>query len=145
MATEILKTPFNAPGFHVPETLRDAVRVAVTEAMTYSATSPATTTVCRVPANTLVMGALVEITTAFAGTSGTLSLGDSDSATVFLGATTDIFSTGIRPVSTSWLAKNYTAAQDIIATFSNAASDSSAGAARFWLLYKTESDKQLTE
>jgi len=144
MTTELMKTPSNAPGFRVAEFLRDGVRVAKTDSVAYSATSPATTIVCRVPANTLILGVVIEVTTAWSTTAGTIlgSLGDSDGASDLFSMTSDqLSSTGWKA---SFAAKNYTAAQDIIFTETNTSSDTLTGAGHFYLLYSTESDKRLT-
>jgi len=144
MATELLKTPPYAPGHLVAESLRDAVRVMVTPSAAFSAVGDGTitTALVRVPANTLIIGVLAEVTTAFNGTAPIYNFGDSDNAVALWASsdlTTPLASTGFKGLFNG---KEYTAAQDLIATFANASSDSSAGAMRFWLLYSTEIDKR---
>lgn len=143
MTVEILNTPSQIPGYKMLETIQDMVRIAVSTNVTISSANTAAT-LFRVPANTFVNGAWVEIVTAFDGTFTSamgLSLGDSDDA--------DALVSGLEPSSVTatftsgGLAKNYTAAQDIILT--PAGFDAiTAGAVRVWLQFRTNSDKQET-
>lgn len=141
MVPKIRKSPPFAPGQNVADMLRDSVRIVLTDPVPYSATSPATTVVAKVPANTLILGVLAEVTAAFAAAIGPalVSLGDSDGASDLFQGTSDIASTGFLA---QFIGKNYVADQDLIATFSNASSDSTAGSVRFWLMYRSDSNKQ---
>jgi len=143
MTIELLKTPPYAPGFHVAEALRDGLRVAKVGSVTYGATSPKTTTVCRVPANTLILGVMIEVTTGWTTTAGSVggTLGDSDTAAALYTLSSDVLlTTGFKA---NFGGKNYTAAQDILFTETNTTSDTLTGAGTFWLFYRTESDKSL--
>lgn len=132
--------PKSAPGQNVAAMLRDALRVAVTDEIPFSATSPATVVAAKIPANTLLLGLMAEVTAAFDGTGPTMSLGDSDGGIAAALAASDMAATGFYP---AFVGKNYTADQDLIATFTNASSDSAAGSIRYWLLYRTQSNERL--
>lgn len=132
--------PKFAPGQDVAAMLRDAMRVAVTDSIPFSATSPATVVAAKIPAHTLLLGLMAEVTEAFNGTAPTMSLGDSDGGIAAALASSDMGSTGFYP---AFVGKNYAADQDLIATFTNTSSDSAAGAIRYWLLYRTQSEERL--
>lgn len=63
----------------LPEDLRVKILKGV---VSYNNTSPVT--VFKIPAGALVMGAMLRVKTAFAGTSPTLDFGDEDGATSFI-------------------------------------------------------------
>lgn len=132
--------PKSAPGQDVAAMLRDAMRVVVTDSIPFSATSPAVVTVAKIPANTLLLGIMAEVTAAFNGIAPTMSLGDSDGGIAAALASSDMATTGFYP---GFVGKNYTADQDLLATFTNASSDTTAGALRYWLLYRTQSNERL--
>lgn len=145
MTVKILKPPANVPGFGMTETMKDVVRLAKSANVTLSSDTVSPTTLFRVPANTLVCNAFVEFTTAFNTGTDALSsdmgftVGDSDDA--------DSLVARIEPSSdtatflSGALAKNYTAAQDIILTQAGWAGGAT-GVVRVWLQYKTDSDEQ---
>lgn len=143
MVVYLKKTPPYAPGANVAEMLRDAVRVAKISVAAQTS-SPATVTVCRIPANTLVMGCLAETRTAMTSTGAlTLTLGDTDLATALHSlASSDLSATG-QLVST-FAMKHYVADQDVVAVLTNvSATTSSVGAVDFWIMYRTDDDEQL--
>ena len=141
MTVEILKTPTQVPGYKMLETIQDMVRIAVSTSVTISSANTAAT-IFRVPANTFVNGAWVEVMTTFDGTFTSdmyLTLGDSDDADALMKLLE--LSSGSAVVSSAGLAKNYTAAQDIILT-QGGFDAVTAGAVRVWLQFCTNSDKQ---
>lgn len=137
MTVEVLKTPTQVPGYKMQEMVRDVVRVAYSTEVTVS-TTLTTATLFRVPANTLVLGVGLNITTEITGGSSDVSIkvGDTDNAESLL--YTEVSTTLINPVGGRM--KEYSAAQDIIMTFTTGAD--AAGAFKVWLQYKTDSDKQ---
>lgn len=143
--TKKLKTvPPHAPGAGVVEAIRDAVRIAV-GTIPYATSSPTTTTLFRVPANTLVVGIIPEVVTAFSATTGTYTVkaGDSDSTSAFMSLDSSVLeSTGTKSLATLF-AKHYDAAQDILGTFTSAAASSTtAGEVKLYMLYRTETNKE---
>jgi hypothetical protein len=139
MSIQLKTTPPYAPGEKVAEMLRGAIRVARSETITPTA-SPATVTVCKVPANTLILGVLQEVISAFSSTGAlTTTLGDSDVAAALVSSSAgDLTSSGF---IATFNGKYYEAAQDLLAVITNASSFASGGAIRFWLLYQTEANK----
>lgn len=141
MTVEILKPPSNIQGFGMLDWARDVVRTAVSTETNFS-TTLATATLFRVPANTVVLSAgMIISSTIDAGSSDVLlTLGDSDDADALLSV--EISSLTLVNVGAA-LAKEYTAAQDIIATFTTG-TDSKVGAVKFWITFKTDLDKVKT-
>jgi hypothetical protein len=138
MTVEILKPPAYAPWQGMTEWARDVVRTAVSTETNFS-TTLVTATLFRVPANTVVLSAgMIISSTIDAGSSDVLlTLGDSDDADALLSV--EISSLTLVNVGAA-LAKEYTSAQDIIATFTTG-TDSKVGAVKFWITFKTDLDK----
>lgn len=141
MTVKILTPPANVPGFNMTELMKDVVRAAYSADVTLTS-DLAVTTLFRVPANTIVTQAVIEVITALDGTLSSddaVDIGDSDDADALLHlecATTKIAG----HTQVGGLAKRYSAAQDIILTPTLA--DITAGKVRVWLEYKTDSDTQ---
>lgn len=142
MTVEILKPPLYAPGQGVTEWARDVVRTAVSTEVNFS-TSLTTATLFRVPANTVVLSAgMIISSTIDAGSSDVLlTFGDSDDADAFLSVEISSL-TAVNNGAT--VAKEYTAAQDLIATFTTG-TDSKVGAVKFWITFKTDLDRVNTK
>lgn len=143
MTVEILKPPANIPGQGMTEFSKDLLRVARSTDVTL--TSDLTTvTIFRVPANTFVAGAFVEVVTALDGTLFTsdigIDIGDSDNADA-LGRLECATTMTAGYTYSGALSKNYTSAQDLLIT-SSTLDAITAGAVRVWLTFKTESDVQ---
>jgi hypothetical protein len=138
MTVEILKPPAYAPWQGMTEWARDVVRTAVSTETNFS-TTLVTATLFRVPANTVVLSAgMIISSTIDAGSSDVLlTLGDSDDADALLSV--EISSLTLVNVGAA-LAKEYTSAQDIIATFTTG-TDSIVGAVKFLITFKTDLDK----
>lgn len=134
----ILKPPAYAPGSGVTELLKDMVRTAVSDTITLS-TTLTTTPIFTVPANTMVLGAVLETVTTITGGSSdvTMAIGDTTLAgslgTIEISTATATFASG-------GLAKNYTAETDLIATFTTGADNT--GAFKVWITFKTDSNVQ---
>ena len=99
-------------------------------------TEAATTALFNVKAGTIVHEVLAKVVTAYTG-SAAITLGDSDDADALLSV--EISSLTLVNVGAA-LAKEYTSAQDIIATFTTG-TDSKVGAVKFWITFKTDLDK----
>jgi len=141
MTVEIFKTPTQVPGYKMLETIQDMVRIAVSTTVTISSANTAAT-IFRVPANTFVNGAWVEVVTAFDGTFTSdmyLTLGDSDDADALMTLLEP--SSALVTLTSGGLAKNYTTARDIILT-QGGFDAVTAGAVKVWLQFRTNSDKQ---
>lgn len=136
---ELLSTPAYAPGFLVKETLRDGLRVKVTDTVTFSATSPVTTVIAHIPANTYIESIVAEIITTYVGTSEQMTVGDDTVATAFGTLTTANLETAGGWIKLSG-AKNYAVPASLQVVESNATVDTSAGAVRFWITYRTNSN-----
>lgn len=116
--------------------LKKLVYVDRSDQIAYTDSSPVS--LFNIPANTMVLGVVTEIPVAWAGTSPDLTVGVSGTANrhVQTGDVTET-STGF---TATFRPHNYTAAATIIATIGG--SSLSAGTARFWLLYRPNSDIQ---
>lgn len=145
MTVEILTPPKHIPGQGMAELMKDVVRLVCSTNVVLSSDTAATSTLFRVPANTFVMNAFVEFTTAFnTGTDALTSdmgftVGDSDDVDSLVARIEP--SSDTATVSSGALAKNYSAAQDIVLTQGGWAGGAT-GTVRVWLQYKTESNVQ---
>lgn len=126
--------PAMAPGKGVTEQLASGLVVVCTDSILFNDTSPVT--VASLPENTLVVGAVCEVETAFAGTAPTLALGIAGDTGRHL-ATGDITATAVGFYE-AFKAHNYTAVGTLIATIGG--TGLSAGKARFWLLLRLASN-----
>jgi hypothetical protein len=141
MTIMLKKSPRFAPGAQVADVLRDSMRVVRSDLIPAPTTTPAVVTVCKVPANTVIMGVMLEVVAALVSTGAlTLTLGDTGAAAAIASFTSGNLSS-IGFVS-SFGGKNYTADKNINATITNASAAGGVGSLRLWLLYGTESEQQ---
>jgi len=141
MTIILKKAPRFAPGAQVADMLRDSMRVVKSALVPAPTTSPAVVTVCKVPANTVILGTLLEVVTAFSSTGAlTATVGDTGAAAV-LGSFTSGNLSSIGFVAALG-GKNYTADKNINVTITNASAAGGVGSLRLWLLYSTDSDQQ---
>lgn len=132
----IRPTPNLAPGRHVTESLLEGIRVIKSDDVVFNETSPQIA--FSVPRNTLIIGAIAEVVQAFNGTTPTVNLGDAESATRYFNLTgTNVTTTGFRQV---FFAHEYTAISNVLCAL--VLSGATQGRIRFWLLVRTDSDKQ---
>lgn len=129
-------SPLFAPGKQVKDFLDMGLYTIKSDAINYNSASPVST--FDVDANTLVVGVIVQIVTAFVGTSPVLSIGVAGSTARHL-ATSDVTTTatGFTAIFKPF---DYTSAATIITTIGG--TGLSAGVARVWLVYRAKSDLQ---
>jgi hypothetical protein len=106
--------------------------------ITYGANG-STTTICTIPAGAQILFINIDVTTAFnAGTTNTVSIGTSGSATQFVSATS-VGATGRASVATTGNYANWvnvgTSDVTIIATYNQTGTAASAGAATITVVY----------
>lgn len=133
----VLNPPPFAPGFNVADFLNMGLYAVESSEIAYGDTSPVD--LFNVPANTLVVGAICEITEAWDGTGAALEFGDGDASTRLMAAT-DITEATLGFYS-KFQAHKYTAGDTLIATITPG-SGASAGKAKFWIIYRPLSNKQ---
>jgi len=136
MATVVRKTPRYAPGQHVRESLRDGIRMLASPEITSTDTSPVLA--FQIPANTLVVGILIDVTTAWTTSSATftISLGDTD-VTNCLGSVSTPYLSSTGMVGNLASGKHYTEDKDLYITYTGTPT---AGAAKVYALFRTESN-----
>ena len=147
MTVEILGIPTNIPGYKMLETFRDTVRVAVSTEISLSTTASTDQTIFKVPANTVVLGLIPEIVTTVDGGSSAVLLTVGDTTAVDCLAYLEVSSllgptaAALATVGTyGSIAKTYTTAHDIHCFFTPG--EGVTGAVKFWLVFKTDSDRQ---
>ena len=128
-AKTLLTPPKHAPGDKVAVSLMSGLYRMKSEAVNYNSTSPLSVFVA--PINTLILGMIVHISTAWDGAIPSLILGASGATNRHVDAAdVDIKTAGFYPV---WRPFEYTAITSIIATL--VASTATQGKAYIWALY----------
>ena len=147
MTVEILKPPGYAPGQGMTELIRDTVRTAVSTQLDISTTMSTDITIFKVPANTAVLAVIPQIVTTVDGGSSAVLLTVGDTTAVDCLAYLEVSSllgptaAALATVGTyGSIAKTYTTAHDIHCFFTPG--EGVTGAVKFWLVFKTDSDRQ---
>jgi len=137
MAVRTLKkAPVVAPGKDVAEILRMGLKVMAAEEIAYGDTSPVSA--FKVPANSLVVGLVAEVTQAWNGTGASVTVGVTGT-TDRHAAAGDITEASLG-LAAVWKPYHYTADATIIVTVVPGTA-ASTGKIRIWLLYLPETNK----
>lgn len=140
MTTKNIANPPPILGRDAAPHLAQGVFAVESNEITFATTTP--DTLFTVPANTLVLGVICQITEAWDGTGAALDVGVSGTTSRHL-ATAAITEATLGFYGTALSPYKYTAQTDIIATITPGTTPTT-GKAKFWLLYRPMSDKQKT-
>lgn len=140
MATKNIANPPPILGRDAAPHLAQGVFAVESDEITFATATPAT--LFTVPADTLVLGVICQITEAWDGTGAALDVGVSGTTSRHL-ATAAITEATLGFYGTALSPYKYTAQTDLIATITPGTS-ATTGKAKFWLLYRPMSNKQKT-